>query len=95
MWIFIQECILDSGLGLLLNISKNAACQDSLYYREKGYLGHSKLLLTMKKIQSVDELYPFMRHLGSHAYYNLVDQEIPDLSLIDQVVLNDFVEKNE
>ena len=105
-WIFITESLeLLQGIetGLLppvslvdkLSLTTNHKDQDSFTgLRQRGYLGHSKPLLTMRKIQDISELQPFFQHHSRHVYYSLSDPETLDFSALDQVILNDFLERS-
>jgi hypothetical protein len=61
-------------------------------YKDRGYIGQVRPLLTMRKIYSVDELFPFFEHLGRHVYYCATQPETPDWTLIEEVLVNDFLE---
>jgi hypothetical protein len=61
-------------------------------YRSKGYLGHSRPLLPMRRVQDMKDLSPFLRHLSRHAYFSMVDQETADTCVIEDILTHDFLE---
>ena len=105
-WLFISEslelldkekrkgadslCLMDQ-----LRLNFNVPCSQEAYklYIDRGYIGQMRPLLTMRRIQSIQELYFFFEHLGRHVYYCATQpEESPDWTLIEEVLVNDFLE---
>ena len=61
-------------------------------HRSKGYIGHSRPLLPMRKVQDVQDLFPFLKHLSRHAYFSVVDLETVDMSVVEDIITHDFLE---
>jgi hypothetical protein len=97
-WIFISESfeLYDSESRKIALIDRlSNECQEynpesSLNLRQRGYLGHSRPLLALRKINSRGDLCHFFTHLSANNYFSLLDFNECRTITIEEILFTDF-----
>jgi hypothetical protein len=97
-WIFISESFEfhDSEsrkIALIDRLSDECTefnPETSLKLRERGYLGHSRPLLALRKINKRADLCHFFTHLTANNYFSLLDFNECRTFTIEEIIFTDF-----
>lgn len=99
-WIFISEnfdSIDSESRNIALVDRLSTQCQEynpetCLNLRKRGYLGHSRPLLALRKISQRKDLCHFFTHFSAHNYFSLLDFNECRPSTIEEILFRDFKE---